>query len=212
MNFGELKTKVAVDCLGRTDSDTLDRAGDAVNWVLTEHLPFKGLKPFLKTTLLTTTIDREYVDLPTDFAGLKIAQVLQDAGDYYTMSDLDWEDTEVDETGEPHFKLILPSATCWRLYMRLIPDAAYTVKIWYYAKEAVLAADGSTPVLSVIYGDTPIVSGAAWRLSVELGLDADATKWDYIFNKIDLPELLQWQSGYHVQGIKRHNYNRSLYK
>lgn len=193
-NFGELKAVVATDNLGRDSSGDLSKAGDAINWLLTEHLPMVGLKPFLKNDDLTTVADQEYVDLPADFAMLEMARVLQGSGgDYQIMSDSVWEDFEESSTGEPGFKMVLPSTTGWRMYMRLIPDDAYTINIWYHAKEAELTLDATTPLLSTIYGDAPIISGATWRLALTLGLEKDDRKWDKIFNKIDLPELLSWQ-------------------
>jgi hypothetical protein len=209
MNFGELKTRVSSKVLGRTSADDLDDAGDAINWLLMEHLPQRGLKPFLKETVLTTTASQEYVDLPSDFATLKIAQVEQTDG-YKTMSDADWEDFEMTDTGEPCKKKILPAATGWRMYLRYIPDDVYDIKIWYYAKQAQLTLDADTPILSVVYGDGIIISGAAWRLASEKGLDTDAGRWYNIFDRIDLPMLLKWQDI--LQGYKSEKPTGNPYK
>ena len=202
-NFGELKAFIATTNLGRSDAATLVMAGYAINWLLVEHLPQRRLKPFLKNDDLSTTENVEYVALPSDFASLKIARVLQsDATSYLTMSDMEWEDLELgtDDTGEPSNKMVLPTTDGWRLYMREIPDDTYTINIWYYARQTELTADATTPLLSTIYGDAPIISGATWRLAANLGIDKEATKWKGIFDKVDLPELLSWQA--HVDGYK----------
>lgn len=208
--FLQLKTVVATDNLGRDSTGDLTKAGDSINWVLTEHLPKVGLLPFKKNTDLTTVADQEYVDLPSDFESLTMARVLQSGGDYEIMSDSEWADFEVSDTGEPAFKMVMPSTTGWRLYLRLIPDDAYTINIWYDAKEATLSADETTPQLSTIYGDAPIISGATWRLALTLGLEKDEYKWGRIFNKVDLPELLAWQGK--VKGYKSTNPTYSPYK
>jgi hypothetical protein len=212
MTFAELKNRVAVVNLGRSDDETLDKAGEAINWVLCEYLPIKGLKPFLKTTDLTTTAEQEYIDLPEDFAGLKIAQVLQDDGSYNTMSDMMWEDTENSDTGEPSYKMILPSPAGWRLYLRPVPDEVYTIRIWYYAKQTELTNDDDEPVLSIIYGDGPVISGATWRLAVELEIESAVPKWEQIFHLVDLPSLLQWQESFSLQGYKKYSWLDNPYK
>jgi hypothetical protein len=131
------------------------------------------------------------------------------------MSDADWEDFEVMSEGEPEFKKVLPSATGWRMYLRYVPDDAYTIKIWYYAKQVKLVSptdNGSTPILSTIFGDAPIISGATWRTALELGLDTDANRWGNIFINIDLPELISWQSYYQKDGYSRSKPTRNPYK
>jgi hypothetical protein len=217
MTLSELINQIAVVNLGRTDADTADSAEFSINWLLTEYLPLKGLKPFLKTTNLSTVAHQEYVDMPSDYAGLKIAQLLQ-SDDYKTMSEADWEDFEVMDEGTPEFKRILPysgTTPTWRMYLRLIPDDIYTIKIWYYAKQDKLespADDAVIPILSAIYGDAPIISGATWRTAMSLGLDTDASRWGKIFNGIDLPELISWQGTYHKDGYSRNRPTNNPYK
>lgn len=210
MNFGELKTEIADTNLGRDDAESATIAGKAINWLLTEYMPARGLKPFLSNTNLTTTADTEYVDLPSNFAGLKSARLLQSGGDYHELSDFEWSQFDEVETGEPTEKMVLPSTTVWRLYLRLTPDDTYTINIWYYARQTALTADDTTPILSTIYGDAPIISGATWRTAVILGLKDAISRWDYTFRKIDFPELLAFQA--RMEGRKKYSPSHSPYK
>ena len=209
MNYGQLKTEVADTNLGRDDAESAVIAGKAINWILTEYLPARGLKPFLVNTNLTTTDTVEYVALPDNFAGLKSARVLQSGGDYIGLADFEWSQFDEVETGEPTEKMVLPSTTGWRLYLRLTPDDTYTINIWYFARQTELTADGTTPILSTIYGDAPIISGATWRTAVVLGLKDAISRWDYTFRKIDFPELLAFQA--RIEGRKKYSPTRSPY-
>jgi len=193
MNFAALKIRVAITNLGRDDIDSLELAGKCINEVLTIVLPAKGLKPFLRNTDITTTADQEYVDLPANFMSLKLARLEQSDGNYVKLTQLDWDDLEVSDTGEPDYFDILPSTTGWRMYLRLIPDDTYTINIWYYAKETELSDDSDTAILSALYGDDIIISGATWRMCVVLGLDNDASRWGTKFFQVDLPAFLSWQ-------------------
>lgn len=210
INFGELKNTIAVDKLGRDDDNTLTEAGLSINWLLTEYLPSRGLKPFLLNDDITTTASIEYVALPANFAGLKLARLQQSDGSYATLGDFEWTDLNDVETGEPTEKMVLPHTATWRLYLRLIPDDTYTINIWYFAKQTTLVADATTPILSTIYGNAPIISGAAWRTAVSLGLKDDISRWDYTFRKIDFPELLAFQA--RLKGYKKHSPTRSPYQ
>jgi len=297
--FGELKTEIYTNCLGRSDAAGLVIAGNSINWALLEHFPKVGLRPFLAQSSVVTVVDQEYVAMPSGFDGVKSARLVNPskysngtvavtngattvegtsvswivaairAGDfikfgtalldgtgtpdtwyeiasitdldtleitagvseavvagasycirrvesevhgYTTLVDMVWEDFEQsqNDTGEPKYKIVIPSSTGWRMYLRPVPNQVYTIKLWYIAKETELTADGTTPQLSTIYGDAPIISAAAWRTALTLGLDQEANRWGSIFNKVDLPELLSWQG--RVDGLSPSGRSHNPYK
>jgi len=193
MNFTELQSEVATVNLGRSDSTSLTYAGKAINYTLQEDLVARGLKPFLTSTTVTTTADQEYVDLPSGFMGLKWAGIQQSDNDYDLLTKMDWDDYEAaSATGEPDNYDILPGTSSWRMYLRLTPDDAYTIKIWYLAKPSALSGS-TTSIVSTLYGDTPIISGATWRLAVMLGIDAAIARWRRQYIDHDLKNLLRIQ-------------------
>jgi len=185
--------------IGRTDvndTTTEDMIKTAINRILTEYLPLEGLRPYKNNTTVSTTADTEYIDLSslTGFIGVvKDGVTVEDGDDWTTLYPMAQEEYNDSGTGKPQYFEIRFVSNSPYIYFRPIPDDAYNVKIWYYAKETELSDDTDEAILSQVYGDGPIIAGATMLVAKQLGIERLIAIWEREFYRFEVPKLLDWQ-------------------
>lgn len=214
MNLTNLRAEVAANLGKRDDITTQGYIDTAVNYILREDLPFRGLVQPYKTSTesFSTTASQEYVDISslTGFVGIiedtdevfNSGVTIADGDNWRTLYRLTQDMLSNEDESEPDYYEIRWSSTSPYLYLRPIPDAVYSLQIWYYAKETTLSSGTDESTLSQVYGDGPLIAGATWRVAQKLNLQDLEDRWGIEYfggykggRRVvgEVPKLLAWQ-------------------
>lgn len=202
MNLGELVEEIQINLGTRTDTETEASIKKAINWILREELPSRGLESFLTEdpSLLKTIIGQEYVVLPDGFGGVcKNGFAIESGNNYIPLTPMNTVRLHTRDSGTPSkFKVLsgfewgIPTGRMWA-YLRPIPNAEKNLHLWYYWKQTTLTSPTHEALISKIYGDSPIISGATWWINKSLHDIEQEAKW-YAYYEKDVANLLDWQS------------------
>lgn len=200
MNYATLKTEVQAN-LGRSDTTTIGYIETAINYVLTEDLPRRGLRPHVVTSeALATTASQEYVDISslTGFQGfVRKGVAIEDGDDWTVLTPMEESAMLITDEGKPAYHKVQYSAGSARLYLRDIPDDAYDLRLKYYAKQAALSGDSDEAYLSQTFGDMPIIAGATSEVALKLGIMDVHALWSRRYER-EVMKVMQWQ--YDLEG------------
>lgn len=126
-------------------------------------------------TSLTTTSGTEYLDFPTDFAGVRAFMLTTDPLRVLEFTDPTtlWTQYPDSVTGKPEKYTIIGAR---RTYMRPIPDSTYSSRLVYYQALTALSADADTNWLLTSHPDI-YVAAAMVELCIFLENDERLQFW-----------------------------------
>jgi hypothetical protein len=196
--------------LARTDSATKTMINTAINQVL-EQISKMQLNIYKVNTTLATTADVEYVSLSalTEFYGcVEDGVTIEDGDDWSELLPMLQSLFDItSDTGKPTDYSLVWTANVPYLYFRPVPDDAYNIKLWYYSGEPELTStedDNTSPKLSTMYGDMPIIAGATFETAMKLDLKDIAQQW-YQRYMLEINKLRDWDIG--IEGSEKHDGN-----
>jgi len=195
MTYLEIRQEVQNN-LGRTDTETTNYINTAINQILTEDLPRYKPEIYKRISTLSTTAAQEYILLSSltnlhSFADQGVT--VEDGSDYVEIYPMVIEKEHISDTGKPtHYTVRWVSDVAY-MYLRPVPDDAYSMKLWYYVKDTALSDDTDEASISTIYGDGPLIAGATMLTAEKLSI------WDVYeifkrrYEREEIPKLLNWQ-------------------
>jgi hypothetical protein len=110
-------------------------------------------------TTLTTTASQNYVNLPATFYKLIALDIEADSGTdgYASVRRGTWEDRNLFiETGKPRRYMLIAGGTAGRARLFPIPDAQYTLRVFYIPQFTKLSADGDTFDMVNCFEELPV--------------------------------------------------------
>lgn len=213
LTFAELVDAIQ-SRLGRSDKETEIKR--AINWAQgficdNYKVPFLW-KQAATADNITTVAGQLAYDLPADFGKADYFRVTYSTNVYYNLTERDRVEItnyQGDITGNPEsYALYGYSTSTYRRQVLIgypAPTAGITVTPFYYARLSDLTIDGSYSVISRLYRDDPLITGAIYKAAYDIEQpELAAAAWSEFQN--DIIKMLQTQHTARVTLFKPDNW------